>query len=293
MKTSTGRTLGFDHPGTRSRPVSRLPGRTGSPRRTEPQEETMVEPRRRRSVSQAYLLDLLTAQLADWQDGGARPLDVVDVGGGTGGLATSLARLGHRVTVVDPSPDALASLERRTADLQLQSGGLSGHIRGVQGDASDLLDLIGADGADVMVCHRVLEVLDSPAEALRAMTAVLRPGGVLSLLVSQRHSLVLTQALGGHIALARRTFADVNRFDHDQVVALVEASGFTVVASHGIGAIADHVPESVIDAEPRAYDELVALEAEVSSDPAFRALAPLVHVFAGTGTESTPRRPRP
>jgi S-adenosylmethionine-dependent methyltransferase len=255
----------------------------------EEMEETMAEYRRRRSVSQSYLLDLLTAQLADWQaqrvadgeDDG--PRHVVDLGGGTGGIATALAALGHRVTVIDPSPDALASLERRTAD-----EGLSGHIQGVQGDASDLRDLVGVAGADVMICHRVLEVLDSPDDALAAMAAVLRPGGVLSLLVSQRHSLVLTQALGGHLALARRTFADPSRFDHDQVIDLVKASGFIVMASHGIGAIADHVPESVIDAEPGAYAELMALETEVSSDPTFRALAPLVHVFAATSTESLP-----
>ncbi len=254
-------------------------------RGTEPQEETMAEFRRRRSVSQTYLLDLLTAQLAEWQAGDDHPRDVVDLGGGTGGIATSLAALGHQVTVVDPSPDELASLERRTAD-----DGLSGHIRGVQGDASDLRDLIGMAGADVMVCHRVLEMLESPGDALEAMASVLRPGGVLSLVVSQRHSLVLTQALGGHIALARRTFADPSRFDHDQVVELVKASGFTVLASHGIGAIADHVPESVVDAEPGAYAELIALEAEISSDPAFRALAPLVHVFASTSDEGLPSR---
>lgn len=235
----------------------------------------MAELRRRRSVSQTYLLDLLTGQLAAWQGDDPGPRDVVDLGGGTGGIATSLAALGHQVTVVDPSPDALASLERRTSD-----EGLSGHIRGVQGDASDLPDVIGPAGADVMVCHRVLEVLDSPVDALRAMASVLRPNGVLSLVVSQRHSLVLTQALGGHLALARRTFSDPSRFDHDQVVQLVRAAGFRVLASHGIGAVADHVPESVVDAEPGAYAELVALEAEISSDPAFRAMAPLVHVFA-------------
>jgi S-adenosylmethionine-dependent methyltransferase len=235
----------------------------------------MAELRRRRSVSQTYLLDLLIGQLAAWQGDEDSPRSVVDLGGGTGGIATSLAGLDHQVTVVDPSPDALASLERRTAEV-----GLSGHIRGVQGDASDLLDIVGPAGADVMICHRVLEVLDSPGEALQAMASVLRPGGVLSLVVSQRHSLVLTQALGGHIALARRTFADPSRFDHDQVIELVLASGFQVVASHGIGAIADHVPESVIDAEPGAYGELISLEAEISADPAFRAMAPLVHVFA-------------
>ena len=276
MKTPSAERLGFAGTPTGSTFIDRQS-------RTEPEETTMVELRRRRSVSSAYVLDLLVAQLADVQVRIARPCEVVDLGGGTGGIATSLAALGHQVTVIDPSPDALASLERRTAD-----NGLSGHIRGVQGDAGDLHDLIGPSGVDVMVCHRVLEVLESPADALEAMAAVLRPGGVLSLLVSQRHSLVLTQALGGHIAQARRTLADPALFDHDQIVDLVKSSGFTVLASHGIGAIADHVPESVIDAEPGAYAELVALEAEVSTDPAFRALAPLVHVFASTSDESRP-----
>ena len=35
---------------------------------------------------------------------------IVDIGGGTGGFAVRLAQQGHVVTVVDPSPDALAAL---------------------------------------------------------------------------------------------------------------------------------------------------------------------------------------
>ena len=42
--------------------------------------------------------------------------DVVDIGGGTGGSAVRLAAAGHRVTVVDPSPDALAALARRARE---------------------------------------------------------------------------------------------------------------------------------------------------------------------------------
>jgi SAM-dependent methyltransferase len=249
------------------------------PIRIQPEEEWMSEPRRRRSVSQAHLLNLLSGQLGEHDFPTAA--DVVDIGGGTGGVATSLAALGHQVTVIDPSPDALASLERRTAE-----AGLAGHIHAVQGDASDLLDIVGHAGADVVICHRVLEVVDSPSEALSAMAAVLRPGGVLSLLVSQRHSLVLSQALNGHIALARRTFADPERFEHDQVIELVRDAGFDVVASHGIGAVSDHVPEALVESEAGAYAELYALESEISQDPTFRALAPLVHVFARSGQKS-------
>lgn len=232
----------------------------------------MAELRRRRSVSQSLLLELLASQL------GPTPRDVVDLGGGTGGVASALAGLGHRVTVIDPSPDALASLERRTAE-----AGLGDRVRGVQGDASDLRQIVGHQGTDVVVCHRVLEVVESPPEALAAMAAVLRPGGVLSLVVSQRHSLVLTQALSGHIAQARRTLARDDLFDHDLVVGLVAAAGFSVLASSGLGAVADHVPESLVEAEAGAYDELWGLEREIAEDPAFRALAPLVHVFAQIG----------
>lgn len=235
----------------------------------------MIDLRRRRSVSQSHLLQLLMDQLDDLGAGEWRPLDIIDVGGGTGGVAIPLAVRGHRVTVVDPSPDALASLERRAAE-----AGVTGRIGALQGDAADLADLVPAHESDVVVCHRVLEVLEAPGEALRKMAGTLRRGGVLSLLVAQRHSLVLTQALAGHLALARRSYADPSRFDYDRVVELVEEAGFTVLTTHGIGAISDQVPERMIEAEVGAYAELVALESEISTDPAFRALAPHVHVFA-------------
>lgn len=235
----------------------------------------MIETGRRRSVAQAHLLGLLTDQLDELVVGEWRPLDVVDLGGGTGGVAIPLASRGHQVTVIDPSPDALASLERRAVDAKVTE-----RIRGVQGDAADLVRLFPAGQADLVVCHRVLEVVESPADALTAMRDVLHPGGALSLLVALRHSLVLTQALAGHLALARRSYADPRRLDYDRVIALVQQAGFAVRTSHGIGAIADQVPERMVEAEPGAYEELAALEAEISQDPAFRAMAPSVHVFA-------------
>ena len=92
--------------GTGARPA-RLPldgGASRAPPARHPGGDDGRVPRRR-SVSATFLLDLLTGQLR-----GLDPtaLDVVDLGGGTGGVATAL-RHGHRVTVIDPSPDALAS----------------------------------------------------------------------------------------------------------------------------------------------------------------------------------------
>ena len=62
-----------------------------------------------------------------------RPLEVLDLGGGTGGVAVPLAEAGHHVTVVDPSPDALASLGRRAHE-----AGIVDRITAVQGDGDSL-----------------------------------------------------------------------------------------------------------------------------------------------------------
>ena len=234
----------------------------------------MPDLRRRRSVSQARLSEILIAALDGWSvDHPGR--EVVDLGGGTGGMAIGLGERGYRVRVVDPSPDALAALGRRTAEVHLNDS-----VSGLQGDATDLVEVVGAASTDLVVCHKVLEVVDDPDQALAAIRTVLRPGGALSLVVTQRHAVVLTQAIGGHIAQAHRTWAAPGMFDRDRILALVRRAGFEVVATHGVGAIADHVAESVLDSEAGAHAELLALEAEVATDAAFQALAPLLHVFA-------------
>ncbi|HQW73661.1 MAG TPA: methyltransferase domain-containing protein, partial [Ornithinibacter sp.] len=98
-----------------------------------------------------------------------RPLRVLDLGGGTGGTAVPLAVAGHDVTVVDPSPDALASLRRRAAETDT-----SRRIHPVQGDTDTLRDLgvggeLAADGEpaayDLVCLHGTLEVVDDPDAA--------------------------------------------------------------------------------------------------------------------------------
>ncbi|RLP92402.1 bifunctional 2-polyprenyl-6-hydroxyphenol methylase/3-demethylubiquinol 3-O-methyltransferase UbiG, partial [Micromonospora sp. CV4] len=84
---------------------------------------------------------------------GDAELTVLDVGGGTGGFAVPLARAGHRVTVVDASPDALAALTRRAAE-----AGVADRIAAVQGDGDALAGLVEPAGVDLVLCHAVLEV---------------------------------------------------------------------------------------------------------------------------------------
>ncbi len=209
-------------------------------------------------------------------DGQAR---IVDVGGGTGGFAVPLAELGHRVQVIDPSPDALASLDRRARER-----GVADLVTGQQGDLSDLASLV--DEADLVLCHGVLEKVEDPAASLAAIAGVLRPGGHVSLLVAQRHAAVVARAMAGHFQAARELLdGDTSgrggsRFTHEELTDLLAAAGLQPTSVHAVRVFADLVPGSLLDVEPGATAALVELEQAVATRPEYLPLAAQLHVIA-------------
>jgi SAM-dependent methyltransferase len=210
------------------------------------------------------------------------PRDVLDIGGGTGGLAVRVGALGHRVTVVDPSPDALAALDRRAREHDVA-------VTGRQGDLSSLLDVVEPDSADVVLCHGVLEVVDDPVGALATLVRVVRPGGVLSLVVAQRHAAVVARAMAGHFQQALALLDSEptpspgrtgRRYTHDEITALVDGAGFVVGSVHAVRVFTDLVPGSLLDLEPGAPAALVELEQAVATRPEYLPLAAQLHLLA-------------
>jgi SAM-dependent methyltransferase len=219
---------------------------------------------------------------------GRQALDVLDTGGGSGNFAVPVARLGHQVTVVDPSPNALFALERRAAE-----AGVADRVRGVQGDAHGLFDVAERAGYDAVLCHGVLEYVDDPAEGVRNVVAALRPEGVLSLLAAGLGGAVLARALAGHFKEARQALGDPNgrwgdgdpvprRFTAEQLTSLVEGAGLTVGAVHGVRVFADLVPGVLVDTEPGALEALLKLEEAAAELPAFHSVATQLHVLGET-----------
>jgi SAM-dependent methyltransferase len=232
--------------------------------------------------------DVLRETLDELAAGGA-PLRVVDAGGGTGGFAVPLAELGHDVTVVDPSPDSLAALERRAAE-----SGTAARIRAVQGDASGIADLVDDGSADLVLCHSVLEFVDDPAAALGAIARVLRSGGAASILAANRVAAVVARVTAGRLDEARRILADpaggagdgdplVRRFTIDELVAAVTAAGLQPVLVHGVRVFADVVPPALLDGDPDAAEALLALEHAAAEQRDYLPVAAQLHVLARRG----------
>ena len=217
-----------------------------------------------------------------------RPLRVVDLGGGTGGLAVPIAALGHHVTVVDPSPDALAALNRRAWD-----AGVAERVEAVQGDAATLLDVHPRGAADLVCCHGALEYVDDPQASLQSMAAVLADGGHLSLLVAQRLAVVLAKALAGQFAQARHALTSPDgrwgstdplprRFDAEEVAGLCLGAGLQVEDSHGVRIFSDLVPAAYVDSDADRT-ALLDLEQAAARHPDYAFLGQLgatLHVLA-------------
>jgi 2-polyprenyl-3-methyl-5-hydroxy-6-metoxy-1,4-benzoquinol methylase len=219
--------------------------------------------------------------------GAGTPLRVLDVGGGSGMFAVPLARLGHDVTVVDPSADALATLRRRA-----DTAGAGARVRGVQGDGDLLHEVLpaaeaGDGGYDLALCHYVLEVVDDPAVTLREISRALRPGGQVSIATANRAGAVLGRAVAGHPVEALALLEDRDpaparakparrRFSPQEMLALIEGAGLRAGPWRGISVVADLL-EATSGAEPRAVR---ALELALAEQSPYRDIATGLHVLA-------------
>jgi len=99
-------------------------------------------------------------------------LRVLDIGTGTGVLAEELARLGIGVIGVDRSSRMLEA-----ARAKLEAAELPAEVELREGDAHHLP--LADDEVDAAFAHMVLHSLHTPADAVREMVRVVKPGGVV------------------------------------------------------------------------------------------------------------------
>jgi S-adenosylmethionine-dependent methyltransferase len=239
---------------------------------------------RRDGVRSSLVWDVLSAVVsARVAATGRAALDIVDVGGGTGGLAVPFAALGHNVTVVDPSPDALAAAQRRAAEA-------GARLASVQGEAASLDSVAGPATADLVICHNVLEYVDSPADALSAIARVLRPSATVSVSASNAIAAVLHRALAGRFAEARKLLTATapstpRRFTLPELTALIEQAGLRPGEAHGLRIFGGLVPGALLEGDAADPEALRELEEAAASTPPLRDIAAQLHVLGHRGVD--------
>ncbi|MEV6446940.1 MULTISPECIES: methyltransferase domain-containing protein [unclassified Amycolatopsis] len=222
---------------------------------------------------------VLEAEIEAARARGAEHPRVVDVGGGSGGWAVPFAAAGCRVTVVEPSPNALATLQRRA-----EEEGVSELITVVADDSDALGRYVEAGSADLVLAHGLLEIVDDPSAVLSALATAVAPGGAVSVLVANRHAAVLHRALAGRVGEARKLLESADgvapgdtvlrRFSAAGLRADLEAAGLEVTLLQGDRVISDLVTGDVRD------DELAEFERVAAGTPALRDIAGRLHAVA-------------
>lgn len=213
-------------------------------------------------------------------------LQIVDVGGGAGQQALRLARLGHRVVLVDPSK---RMLEKAAVALDGLSPQLQARVRLVRAGAEDVPHLLADESFDVVCCHAVLPYVDDPVRVVAALAGLAHPGTVVSLVFKNADALAMRAALERRWQQARQAFdadEDVGGLGiptraHrlSEVAGWLRSVGLGVVAWYGIGIFTDHLHDAPLD----ELAAVLPVEAKAARRDPYRSLGRLIHVIAQPG----------
>lgn len=220
----------------------------------------------------AIRLAVLQADLAEVLPG--RPLRVLDIGAGLGHMSLWLAQQGHAVTLAEPSAPMLAGAQEAFAAAGVSAAWLALPWQELPAFAEPF---------DLVLCHAVLEWLETPTAILPTLERCLAPNGWLSLAFYNRDALIYRNLLKGHFRKLRqgdyagagqRGLTPQQPLDPREVEAWL-APDWRIQARSGVRVFHDYMPPEF---QARANgEELVAMELAHRRHPAFAGLGRYLH----------------
>ena len=209
----------------------------------------------------------------------APPATVLDAGGGIGRFAAALATDGYQVTLLDPSGPMLERAEAALAPYAENS-------RTVSGRAEEARSLFGPESFDAVLLHAVICYIEDLGAVLSSVAAVLKPGGVLSVVFKNRDALPFRHAARGRIREAMRVLEDpfdvgnLGIVNHARTRGEVEEAlaqtGFEMRRTYGVRVFADLLSEEL--EEEDSVEALVTLESRAARLEPYRSVARLYHL---------------
>jgi S-adenosylmethionine-dependent methyltransferase len=211
------------------------------------------------------------------------PARIADVGGGAGQQTIPLSRKGYDVTIIDPSPKMLAEARNRLAR---EDTGVRGRVRLVEGSGERAHETLGGETFDAVLCHGVLMYLEDPRPMIHALSGLLRPEGVVSVLAKNAAALAMRPALEGRYQDALSSL----KVDRDRGRLGVSTRGDTVedlygafresgveeLQWYGVRVFTDHLGDRMPGED---LSEVLELEWEAGRREPYRSVARLIHLM--------------
>ncbi len=239
------------------------------------------------TLRQVVRQELVTRQLAAHLPDSPSRL-VLDVGCGQGTQVLRLAARGHQVTGLDSSATLLQDL---TVAVKGEAPHVQERVRTVQGDATEVAGLFPPASFDAVLCHGVLMYFPDPAPVLAALARVVRPGGIVSLLVRNGDALAMRPGLFSDWATAQQAFGQTSydnrigvtaRADRlSDLTASLSDKGLSVNAWYGVRVFTDTAADDAVVPGDQELTALLACEERAGATDPYRRVAALTHVIAG------------
>jgi S-adenosylmethionine-dependent methyltransferase len=217
-----------------------------------------------------------------------RPVRALDAGGGSGELALRLVERGFHVWLLDYAP---AMLEKARHAAQHLPRSKRERLTLCHAAVEDASQTFSPGFFDVVTCHTLIEYLLDPKSTLRAMTGLLRDGGLLSVSFVNRHAEVLRQAWSQDDPLGALAMMEDGRFHAslfdisgaaytvDEVRPWLVESGLTLTGTYGVRAFADFARHERLE-DPDFFDALLRLEMAAATRSPYNLLARYIQLLA-------------
>jgi S-adenosylmethionine-dependent methyltransferase len=212
--------------------------------------------------------------------------DVIDVGSGLGEISLRLAAWGAVTALVDPSAQLMARAQRLAQ--QTLSAEARARVHFATGTIDDLVNEWRGRRFAVVLCHDTIEYMPDEKEAWRALSTLVAPGGLVSVVVPNRFSTAVGSAIRGLIPRAREAVTGalgepdmtvgVRRrlYDIPTIVQNLHQNGIEPIAIRGVRVFADHMPPQVLEND---FDAALALDVEAGAQEAYVGIAKFIHVL--------------
>jgi S-adenosylmethionine-dependent methyltransferase len=196
-----------------------------------------------------------------------KTLRILDAGGGSGMDSIPLAREGHEMDLADYSQEML-----KAAGVNAERERVAGRIRFHNADVSQLDQTFAQPQFDAVLCHNVLQYVADVPKLLSMLSAVLLPGGILSLISPNRFSLPYATAflekdldkallqIDARAYKNRMFHAMVTEYSAGEIRTMLPDTGLVYDADYGIRCLSDYWGDNETKSKPENWEKLTKLE---------------------------------
>ena len=223
----------------------------------------------------ALLNEDLKTQLPELQH---RKLHILDAGCGLGQLGLQFLGQGHQLVFSDVSKRMLEAVQTRSRDVH-------GHQQAkfVHSDVQSLPSKVSV-AYDLVLFHAVLEWLASPLEGLQAAAALVKPGGVLSLMFYNRDGLTFRNLVRGNLRKVKsgqyrgdhKSLTPINPLTLSEVHRWLAELGLEVRSTSGIRVFYDYMSKEA--RERISFDDILEMELALFQTPPYANMGRYLHL---------------